>query len=97
MFHIQDLPFIGFLALGYDDIIILVVGDGLDPVDDLGKEVVVDIADDHPDGFAAASFKALGDGIGLVIMFAGVVQDDLFRFPADLMASAQGLRHTRNR
>ena len=91
MFAVGDLSFIGFPALGDDDIIVLLAGDGFDTIDHLGEEIVVNIADDDPDGFAEPTFEALGDGVGLVVVFAGIGKDQSFGFLADLMAAAQGL------
>src|SRR5258708_17926928 len=91
MLAIGDLPLVGFLALGDDDIIVFLAGDGFDPVDHLGEKVVIDIANDHPDGLALSSLQALGDRVWLVFMLAGIGDYRFFRFPTDLMTAPQGL------
>ncbi len=97
MLAIGDLPLIGLLALRDDDVIIAGMCDGLDAVDDLGEEVIIDIAYDDADGFAATLFEALGDGIGFIIVLTGVLANGLEGFYADLVASMQCFGNGRHR
>ena len=90
MLAIRDLPLIALLTLRDDDIVVFLPGHGLYPIDGLGKEIVIDVADDDADGFAPASLQALGNGIGFVIVFAGIGEYVVFRILADLMTTPQG-------
>ena len=61
MLAIGHLPLIAFLGLRNNDIIIFLPGNGLDAVDRLRKEIIVDIAYNDPDGFAPSPLQALRD------------------------------------
>src|SRR6185437_12646963 len=87
MLAIRHLPLIALLALGDNDIVILLPCDGLDAVDRLGKEVVIDIAHDDANGFAPPALQALGNGIGLIVVLAGISHDCFLRLLTDLMAA----------
>ena len=87
---IGDFAFEGLVALGDDDVIAFLIGDGFDAVDDLGKEIVGDLADDDADGPATFFFQALGDGVRAVVETFGIFQHQLSGFGADLIAVPEG-------
>src|SRR6185312_8861953 len=87
MLAIGHLPLITLLALGDNDIIILLPCHGLDAVDRLGKEVVIDIAYDDANGFAPPPLEALRNGIGLIVVLAGISHNLFLRHLTDLMAA----------
>ena len=95
MFAVGHFPIVRFPALGDDDIIILLTCDRLDAIDGLGKEIVVDVADDHPDGLAPASFEALGDGVGFVVILLCIGMYLGLCLVTDLVTTVQGLTDRR--
>ena len=71
---------------------------GLDPVEDLGEDGVVQVEHEDADGPAASVGQASGGGVGPVAEFGRRAQDGLTTGVADLRGAAhrqrhQGLRH----
>jgi hypothetical protein len=89
VFAVGDFLFVALPALSYDDIVALALGDGFDAIDDLGEEIIIDVANDDAYGPAMAFFQALSDGVGFIIMFPGIFEDGLLGFFSYLMAAPQ--------
>jgi hypothetical protein len=88
--RIGYFSFIGFMALGDDDVIAFFISDGLDAVDDLGEEVIGYFADNDADGAASFFFQALSDGVRPVVELICIIHDQLLCFGADLVAAPEG-------
>ena len=87
---IGDFAFEGLVALGDYDVIAFFIGNGFDAVDDLGKEIVGDLADDDADGAATFFFQALCDGVRAIVETFGIFQHQFSGFRADLIAVPEG-------
>ena len=71
------LPFGVASAVEDQHIEAVVVGGGLNPVDDLGKERVVDVVDDHAEGLGALLGQAAGVEVRPVAELGSSLQDCL--------------------